>query len=69
LLDSTGVVVATTTADQNGAYQFEQPDLGTYTVKEIAPAGIVRTKTVKLTKGEDLAGIDFDDMTVSVPVT
>jgi hypothetical protein len=60
LLDSTGAVVATTTTDRNGAYTFTQVDLGTYTVKQIVPNGIARTKTVAVTKGGDIAGIDFD---------
>ena len=43
LLDSEGTVVATTTTDRNGAYQFSQVDLGTYTVRETGPTGTTQT--------------------------
>jgi hypothetical protein len=68
LLDSTGTVVATTTTDRNGAYQFSQVDLGSYTVRETDASGDAQTLDVALTKGEAISGIDFVDSVVSTPV-
>ncbi len=69
LLDADGNVVATTTTDRNGAYQFSQVDLGSYTVRETGATGTVQELTVSLTKGEAMTAIDFVESTVSTPVT
>jgi peroxidase len=68
LHDSTGAVVATTTTDSSGAYRFSQVGLGSYTVTEVKSKGTAATKTVLLTKGEDVTNINFVDSTVSTPV-
>jgi peroxidase len=68
LLDSEGTVVATTTTDRNGAYQFSQVDLGSYTMRETGPTGTTHTAAVALTKGEAITGIDFVESTVTTPV-
>jgi peroxidase len=62
LLDSTGAVVATTTTAADGTYKFDQPGMGTYTVMEVAPNGNTPTKTVTLTRGQAITGIDFGDL-------
>jgi hypothetical protein len=41
LLDENGVVIDTTTTDQDGLYAFDQLDAGTYGVMEVQPAGFV----------------------------
>lgn len=43
LLDSTGTVVATTTSDVNGNYEFTGLVPGDYTVQEVVPAGWQQT--------------------------
>jgi peroxidase len=68
LLDANGNVVATTTTDRNGAYQFSQLDLGSYTVRETGPAGATQEQSVSLTKGKAITAIDFLESTVTTPV-
>ena len=60
--------MATTTTDRNGAYQFNQVDLGTYTVRETGSTGTTQEQTVSLTKGEAVTAIDFVEGTVTTPV-
>jgi hypothetical protein len=67
LLDETGAVIATTTTAADGSYRFDQPGMGTYTVKEIAPNGTTPTRTVTLTRGQAITGIDFGDLIRRLP--
>ena len=69
LMDADGNVMATTTTDRNGAYQFTDVGLGSYTVRETGATGIAQEKLVSLTKGEAVTAIDFVESTVSTPVT
>jgi peroxidase len=62
LLDSSGSVVATTTTDARGNYQFKGLDLDTYTVKAtVTVNGTTSTysRTVALTRGIGIDGIDL----------
>ena len=59
LLDAAGAVLATTTTGANGFYRFDQPGLGTFTVRASNVGGKIQTQTVTLTKGLALLGIDF----------
>jgi peroxidase len=61
LLDSTGAVIATTITAADGSYRFDQPGLGTYTVREMVPRGTALTKTVTITKGGAITHINFMD--------
>ena len=55
LLDSSGVVVQSTTTDANGYYSFQYLDRSTsYTIRFTAPAGLVFTKT-------DAGGVTTND--------
>jgi peroxidase len=69
LLDSTGAIIATTTTDRNGLYQFSQVDLGSYTVRETGPSGKAKTVPVELTKGETVSGIDFIESILTTPTS
>jgi hypothetical protein len=62
LLDETGAVVATTTTGSDGSYRFDQPGMGTYTVKELAPNGTTQTRTVTITRGQAITGVNFGDL-------
>ncbi len=42
LLDSNGVVIRTTTTDANGQYRFDGLTIGTYSVREIQPVGLLQ---------------------------
>lgn len=62
LLDSSGSVVATTTTDARGNYQFKGLELDTYTVKATVTVNGTATtysRTVALTRGIGIDGIDL----------
>ena len=61
LLDATGTLVATTKTAADGSYRFDQPGLGTYTVKEVLPQGTSPTQTLLISKGGKILGINFID--------
>lgn len=60
LLGSTGEVVMTTTSKPNGTFRFEGMPLGTYTVREVLPAGTTSTTVstpIVLNKGMEVKGV------------
>lgn len=60
LLGSTGEVVMTTTSKPNGTFRFEGMPLGTYTVREVLPAGTTSTTVstpIVLNKGTEVKGV------------
>src|SRR5262249_11263416 len=63
-------LVATTTSDASGFYQFTGVASGTYTLHEVAPNGWVQTAaqstTVSLTNSIASTGNDFDNFLVAV---
>ncbi|MFO0809152.1 MAG: peroxidase family protein [Gemmataceae bacterium] len=71
LLAEDGSVVATTVTTTDGGYRFDGLDLGTYTVREVLPAGVVRTtsatRTVQITRGQTIDRQDFGEATPPRP--
>jgi protocatechuate 3,4-dioxygenase beta subunit len=66
LLDPKGKVIATTTSDVNGNYEFANLGPGTYTVEEVNQSGWYQTQpqhplfyTVNATSGADGSGLNF----------
>lgn len=60
LLDSAGDVIMTTTSKPNGTFRFEGMPLGTYTVREVLPAGTTATTVstpIVINKGMEVKGV------------
>lgn len=60
LLDSAGDVVMTTTSKPNGTFRFEGMPLGTYSVREVLPAGTTSTTVstpIVINKGMEVKGV------------
>ena len=70
LVNLGGTVLATRQVGTNGAYSFNNLAPGTYTVKEVVPAGYVQTApdslvyTVPLAAGQIVTGDNFDNYKV-----
>lgn len=60
LVDSSGATVGTTRADSAGAFAFRRLDLGSYQVVVTPAAGgkSVTSRTVKITRGGEIRGLD-----------
>jgi len=58
LLDASNKVVATTTTDQNGHYEFDGLKPGTYTVHELQPSGYFEFGAMAGTAGGIVVGLD-----------
>lgn len=59
LLNSLGQVIRTTTTDANGLYKFEGLELGTYSVREIQPAGMLQAGQRAGSGGGDASQTDL----------
>lgn len=59
LVDASGAVVATSQTNRNGEYVFSRLDLGSYRVV-VTPSGgtVVSSRTVTVTRGGEIRGID-----------
>lgn len=65
LVNADGNVVATTKTRPDGTYVFEGLDLGTYTVREVVPAGAVLTtkppQPIAITRGMVVKDVNFGE--------
>ncbi len=65
LLDASDTVIATAITDRNGVYRFNDVGLGTFTVREVLPAGFVNTKRPSqptvITHGQIVFRVNFGE--------
>ncbi len=59
LLDSNGVVIRTTTTDAGGNYRFDDLPIGTYSVREVQPTGLLQAGQRAGSGGGDASQTDL----------
>jgi streptogramin lyase len=68
LLDSSGTIVATTTTDTNGNYQFTLPNTGAYTVVEGTPSPVGGVSYIHVTEVPGSIGGTIGDRAIQTTV-